>query len=40
MNKLSPQEIIEFNKKFIEENQLKSWKEVHDKVVELRLQVK
>ena len=31
------QEIIEENKKFVEENGIKNWSELHAKVLELRL---
>lgn len=37
MKRLTAQEIIENNKKFIEENNLKSWQEIHAKTIELRL---
>jgi hypothetical protein len=37
MTRLTPQEIIENNKRFIEENNLKNWQEIHAKVIELRL---
>lgn len=40
MKRLTAQEIIENNKRFIEENNLKSWEEIHTKVIELRLATK
>jgi hypothetical protein len=37
MKRLTAQEVIANNKKFIEENRLKSWQEIHTKVLEIRL---
>lgn len=36
--KLTPQQIIENNKKIIEENNLKSWQEIHDYTLKIRLE--
>jgi len=37
MPRPTAEEIIIENKRFIEENQIKSWDEFHKKVIELRL---
>jgi hypothetical protein len=38
--RLTAQEIIENNKKIIEENNLKSWQEIHDYTLATRLENK
>lgn len=37
MKRLTPAEIIENNKKIIEENNLKSWKDIHAYTLKVRL---
>jgi hypothetical protein len=37
MKRLTAEEVIANNKKFIEEKNLKNWQEIHAKVLELRL---
>jgi hypothetical protein len=37
MNKLNAQEIIENNKKIIEENNLKNWQEIHNYTLDSRV---
>lgn len=38
--RLTPQEIIENNKRIIAENNLKSWKEIHEYTLKTRLENK